>query len=287
MKNICISCVVGLIILATCCCSEEGGIETPSVSWIDEATPANVLPANGLIGDDWQLAFSDEFNDGAVNFNKWTILDQHRGAVAKHGINNWYFKLENVSESDGNLILKNTKVGNDVMYCASINSNKKYFMKYGYTEARVKIADTNAGALTAFWLQSNTMGNIDGTGNDGAEIDIFESAYVTDEVITTIHIDGYAAPDHQEKNYRYVTPGLFDGYHIWGCLWDENSVKIYYDGKLTAEYDGIWVPQVEEFLYLSTVATFGETAYFKERQPDSWLSEACFDYVRVWTKGKK
>ena len=286
MKNICISCIMGVIMLTTCCCSEEGEIKSASLSWIDKGTPVDVLPANNQIGEDWQLAFSDEFNGEAVDFNKWTILDQYRGAVTKHGIKEWYFKPENVAVSNGNLILKNTKVGTDIMNCASVYSNKKYFMKYGYAEARVKIADTNAGALTAFWLQSNTMSNVDGTGNDGAEIDIFESAYVTDEMITTIHIDGYAE-DHQQKSYRYVTPGIFDGYHTWGCLWDENSVKIYYDGKLTAEFDGTWIPQVEEFLYLSTVATFGEKAFFKDRQPDSWLSEACFDYVRVWTNSKK
>lgn len=286
MKNSCIYCIMGFILLAAWGCSEESVIQSPSISWVDATSPVDVLPANSQIGEDWQLTFSDEFNGEAVDFNKWTLLDEHRGAVTKHGIKEWYFKPENVSVSNGNLVLKNTKVGTDRMDCASVYSNKKYFMKYGYAEARVRIADTNAGALTAFWLQSNTMTKVDGTGNDGAEIDIFESAYVTDEVITTIHIDGYAA-DHQQKSYRYVTPGVFDGYHTWGCLWDEESIKIYYDGKLTAEFDGRWIPHVEEFLYLSTVATFGEKAFFKDRRPDSWLSEAYFDYIRVWTKGKR
>lgn len=279
-----IFCALGLMSFITCCCTDDSPIETPSISWIDKATPVEVLPANDLIGDDWQLEFSDEFNDGAVDFNKWTILDQNRGSVTKHGINEWWFKVENVSESDGNLILKNTKVGDDMMYCGSVYSNKKYYMQYGYAEARIKVADTRGGALTAFWLQSNTMGNIDGSGNDGAEVDIFESAYVDDHVISTIHFDGYA-DDHQEKNFQYVTPDLFDGYHIWGCLWDEESIKIYYDGRLTAEFDGKWVPQVEEYLYLSTVATFGNGAIdFRNRKADSYLSEALFDYVRVWVK---
>lgn len=127
------------------------------------------------------------------------------------------------------------------------------------------------------------MGNVDGTGNDGAEIDIFESAYLADEVISTIHIDGYGA-DHQEKNFRYATPGVHEGYHVWGMLWDENSVKIYYDGEFKAEFDGKWIPKVKEYLYLSTVATFSGEGNFKDLPVDSQLTAAYFDYVRVWTK---
>ena len=113
-------------------------------------------------------------------------------------------------------------------------------MKYGYAEARIKVDDIKKTPLTAFWLQSSNMQNVDGTGNDGAEIDIFESAYLAEEALSTIHIDGYK-DYHQEKNFRYETPGIHEGYHVWGMLWDENSVKIYYDGELKAEFDGKWI----------------------------------------------
>ena len=63
-------------------------------------------------------------------------------------------------------------------------------------------------------------------------------------------------------------------------------VKIYYDGEFMAEFDEKWVPRVEEFLYLSTVATFSGQGDFKGKPADSWLSEARFDYVRVWTNDK-
>lgn len=160
-------------------------------------------------------------------------------------------------------------------------------MHHGYAEARIRLADIRMSALTAFWLQSPTMRSIDGTGNDGAEIDIFESAYTSDTIITTIHIDGYEEA-HQEKNFRYAAPGIHEGYHIWGMWWDDDGIRIFLDGELKAEFDGIWVPrkEIDEYLYLSTVATFSGEGDFVSQPADSSLTQACFDYVRVWTKSR-
>ena len=105
-------------------------------------------------------------------------------------------------------------------------------------------------------------------------------------VFCPVHIDGYK-DYHQEKNFRYETPGIHEGYHVWGMLWDENSVKIYYDGELKAEFDGKWIPKVEEYLYLSTVATFSGEGNFKDLPADSQLTAAYFDYVRVWTRNNQ
>lgn len=265
------------------CSNEQIEQEPPQSAFVDSATPQDALPANSHIGTNWELTFSDEFNDNYINFNKWVVKNESRGKRENLGIAEWFFKPENVAEENGNLVLKVSKVGTDKMYCSSIFSNGRYYMHYGYAEARIKVADIKKTPLTAFWLQSDAMGHVDGTGNDGAEIDIFESAYLTNEVISTIHIDGYGDA-HQEKNFRYATPGIHEGYHTWGMLWDENSVKVYYDGELKAEFDGIWVPKVKEYLYLSTVATFSGQGNFKDLPADSQLTAAYFDYVRVWTK---
>ncbi len=278
--------LLGIFTLASCADDAEAvGTDDNHSKFVDTMTPAGVQPENNLIGDGWKLEFSDEFNDGRIDFNKWIVKDESRGSRPTLGITEWFFKPEAVEEKDDALVIKAKKVGEDIMHCGSVYSYTKYNMHHGYVEARIKLADMKKSVLTAFWLQSPTMGNVDGTGNDGAEIDIFESAYVTDELITTIHIDGYA-DSHQEKNVRYETPGVFEGYHTWGMLWDETGIKVYYDGELKATFDGIWVPEkaVDEYLYLSTIATFSGQGDFKGQPADSWLTEAYFDYVRVWVK---
>lgn len=283
-KNILILAAAFCSLTAMSSCDDNVVTHRVAPSFVDKDTPTDAQPVNTEIGSGWKLEFSDEFNDGWVNLNKWVVKDESRGARTNLGIKEWFFKPQNVAEEDGNLVLKVTKVGTDVCHCSSVYSNGKYTMKYGYAEARIKNADINKTPLTAFWLQSNNMSHVDGTGNDGAEIDIFESAYTANEVISTIHIDGYST-SHQETNQRYETANLFGDYHIWGMLWNENEIKIYYDGQLKATFnDPKWIPQVPEYLYLSTVATFSGQGDFKSQPADSYLTSAYVDYVRVWTR---
>lgn len=276
---------LSFILFALVSCTDEVMATTTVGKLVDKDTPTHVLPQNKHIGTGWKLEFSDEFNDAQIDLSKWTVKDESRGSRPELGITEWFFKPEAVEERDNALVIKAKKVGTEQMYCGSVYSYKKYNMHHGYVEAHIKLADIRKSVLTAFWLQSPTMGHIDGTGNDGAEIDIFESPYVSEEALSTIHIDGYADA-HQEKNFRYATPGIHDGYHVWGMLWNEKGIKIYYDGELKAEFNGTWVPEksMDEYLYLSTVATFSNEGDFKGQPTDTWLTEAYFDYVRVWVQ---
>lgn len=288
MKNIFKVFLCGCACLSSACSESDGIHYALPPSMIDVATPSRVLPTNESVGTDWTLVFSDEFSDGRIDFNKWTVNDitTSRTPRPQLGIKEWYWKQDQVLESDDNLVLKVSKVGNDVMHCSSVFSYKKYAFKYGYIEARIKVADIRKATHTAFWLQSTNVNAVDGTGNDGAEIDIFESAYISEKAASTIHIDGYGK-DHQQKHIEYESANLHQDYHIWGLLWDEHSLKVYYDGVLKAEFDEKWVPKVEEYIQLSTGATFSNEGDFIGQPSDSSLSEAYVDYVRVWKLGNR
>jgi beta-glucanase (GH16 family) len=128
---------------------------------------------------------------------------------------------------------------------------------------------------------------VDGTGNDGAEIDVFESAFVEDKTASTIHIDGYGN-DHQENSKRYPAAGLHGSFHVWGMLWDENQIKIYYDGELKAEFskeggEEKWISRTKEYVQLSTGASWANEGDFKSASVDSHLTNAYVDYIRIWT----
>ena len=79
------------------------------------------------------------------------------------------------------------------MYCGSVDSRGKYEPQYGYYEVKLKIADSDKWTHTAFWFQGNLQHAVDGTANDGAEIDVFESAWEDEKVGSVIHYDGYGA----------------------------------------------------------------------------------------------
>ena len=122
---------------------------------------------------------------------------------------------------------------------------------------------------------------IDGTGKDGAEIDIFESAWNGDFTKSVVHIDGYADA-HQSNTMRYETPGLHDGYHVFGLDWGPNRMDIYYDGEKKVTYTGDWVPDVQEWLWLSVGASFGDGNF--QAQVIGKLTEATVDYVRAYKR---
>ena len=248
---------------------------------VDHATPAGAMPLSG--GTGWTLDFSDEFTGTSLDTTKWGIdvSANSRAPRVDRGIDDWWWVSDNVSlDGSGNLVLDVVKHDANTMHCGSISSDGKYEPTYGYFEARIKIADTSKDTHTAFWLQGANQGNVDGTGNDGAEVDIFESAWTGDYTKAVVHIDGYGA-QKQASTKQYSTPGLHSGYHTFGMEWTADYMKIYYDGVLKTTYTGIWVPRVPEWLWLSCGASFGDIGSFQS-EANGLLTSACVDYVRVW-----
>lgn len=62
-------------------------------------------------------------------------------------------------------------------------------------------------------------------------------------------------------------------------------MDIYYDGNLSATYKNTkWIPQVDEYLWLSDEASFGIKGDNFTSQPVGFLTSAYVDYIRVWKK---
>lgn len=269
-------------------------------SFVDTQTPSGVLPVNDFIGTDWALDFSDEFNGSVIDDMKWEKDDSKnsRGSKLGIGIKEWYFKPENLELRDGKLVIKVTKPEEGVMHCAGIHGYKsgggaKYNFQYGYVEARIKIADSSKGTHTALWMSGAGQKNVDGTCNDGAEIDIVESSELTDHSHLTLYWDGYGTPEARIAGKQYEAPGIHDGeFHTFGLLWTENVLRVYYDGKPTmfgktyVEFtELIHMVRAAEYLWLSCGASNQNVPgiTFKD-EPLGLLTEAEIDYVRVWKK---
>jgi len=258
-----------------------------SQNFIDPQTPSGTQPENNHIETGWTLDFSDEFKGSYVNTTKWNVDNSttSRTALPKIGVDYWFWKPSNVAMDGENLVLKVTKENSNTMFCGSVNSRGKYSTQYGYIEVRVKLADTSKGTHTAFWLQGLDQGKVDGTGNDGAEIDVFESAWLNDYTQITMHIDGYKDA-HQSKSVGYSPANMHQGFHTWGLLWTKDSLTVYFDGNyMTSVKDIKWIPWNKEYLWLSDGADFilSGDSYFKDLGVGP-LTEAYIDYVRVWKK---
>jgi hypothetical protein len=263
-------------------------------SFVDSNTPVNSQPL-GVAGD-WTLDFSDEFNDTGLNLSKWykSVSSKSRTPRTTLGIDDWWWVEDNAFlNGTGELVLRGTKVDGNTMYCGSIESRNLYEPIYGYLEARINIATTDKGNHTAFWLQGHNQGNVDNSAADGAEVDIFESAWNNNTSKAVVHYDGYGA-DKKNHTISFNTPGIHSGYHIFGLLWTESEMYIYYDGVQVSSTNtgkpfpfsteplngNSLVPNVPEWLWLSVGASFADGDF--QSQSVGTLSDALVDYVRVY-----
>ncbi len=269
---------------------------------VDVATPINSQPF--VIGADkkpltnvttsmapkgYQLDFSDEFNASTLNLTKWSIDDspKSRNARPNVGVNDWFWKPSLVSVNGTDLVLKASKFDSNTMYCSAINSRGKYDQQYGFFETRIDNADIQKAVHTAFWLTGGTQGNVDGSGNDGCEVDVFESAYTSGgQTQTALHWDGYGdAAKGWTKHWANAGPfaaDIHNGYHIFGFEWDATGMAFYYDGVKMFTYTGVGTPLVKEYILLSTGASFGDGDFTSRTVGE--LTDAKVDWIRVYTK---
>ncbi len=232
------------LVVATFGCKAEQNIQPqkPPVvkEFVDSETPKDAVPF--FVGDslvktqkNWELSFSDEFNDTDINSSKWSIENtvRFREDVAVHS------STKQVEEKSGKAYLYYEKLPiNDTAYAAGrMNSKGKFSTTYGYLECKIHLVKPD-GYQTAFWMMPvadgpmSNAGTKDGTANDGAEIDIVEGNKLT-TYSNGLHWDGYAAPYHKSNGANIRAPDLFtQEYHIFGFEWTPTFLKFYYDGVL-------------------------------------------------------
>jgi beta-glucanase (GH16 family) len=260
MKNSIVSIVIIFTILG---CSGTKKITQVATSLIDAATPKEVIPlvANDSISKEslqqkWTLDFSDEFNDNAIDRNKWNIETSEKKRVDI----TLYADENTVEEKDGNAVIfykKAPEKNDSAYYVGRFNSKGKYAPTYGFLEARMQLVKPN-GFQTAFWMMPNAgtsmsnNGPHDGTAGDGAEIDIVEG-FKLKNYSYGLHWDGYAKGTHKGAGgAKPKIDNLYDGYHVFGLEWTPTYLRFYFDGKIIKEMtDPKAMIHVAEFIIFS------------------------------------
>lgn len=250
----------------------------------------------------WQLTWSDEFNGTKLDSEKW----QSAGDGPRRG---GYWDVNNAIVENGNLYLRTDYQENGRFgpgwYSGSIFTQYLFEKKFGYFECRCKCPGAE-GLWGAFWMLARGIENVDGTANDAAEMDIFESqayaypiALMHNSVSSTIHYDGYGV-DHKSVflgNYKVQKP--YTTFNTYGLEWNEKECVFYINGVETDRVDGKYVSQVAEYLWLSvevegyncvpgakedgTIAV-GNNGIITANPTDLFPVDMVVDYVRVYDK---
>ena len=245
-------------------------------------------------GQDWNLAWSDEFEADSIDNNNWNFQLVEAG----HFNEEWQ-RYTNSSKNayieDGCLIIKAIHESDDHAMgnytSARLHTANKQTWKYGKIVARAKLPFSK-GIWPAFWMLG---ANINENGGDtpwpqSGEIDIFELYGSKNDSLIEANIH-YADASGSHANMGAVPfkleEGRFaDAFHIFELEWDANRVAWLVDG---VEYASMPITDDEmsefhkEFFILLNVAVGGTWAGY----PDSnsvFPQYMYVDWVRVYKK---
>jgi beta-glucanase (GH16 family) len=272
---------------------------------IDPETPKNAKPFiieennsnSGVITEgvptvisdysQYSLKWSDEFDGTSLNSSKWASQYTYKYVTNRHpDLNHLYQIHGNVSVSNGSLKLKSTKTTNNSLSGACVTGQGLKYFQYGYFEARMYIMRPSTSASqSSFWLMYDDNGVRDGSPNDGCEVDVFESSWTGNRMQSNLHWDGYGSDKGGASSPLWTANGSVDGYHLYGLLWRNDLLRVYYDGVAQVSFSGYAnVPQAAEYLKLSTNAAFGDAKDAYPTRPLNTEYVTYVDYVRVYQK---
>ncbi|MDE7216234.1 MAG: glycoside hydrolase family 16 protein [Clostridia bacterium] len=171
------------------------------------------------------------------------------------------------------------------------DSNILWAQAFGYFETSIKFPDMD-GMWSAFWLQGNEMREIGFDGEDGTEIDIYESAFRlnNDKMSRMGHAllwNGYGKSGKVDGNIRLLEQNLYDGnFHTFSLLWTPECYVFFIDGYATWASNAGGVCKVPEFLRFTNEIDAGD-GYGPHGQKIGQFShdgEASMyvDYIRVY-----
>lgn len=224
--------------------------------------------------DEWELTFEDNFE--FLDRTKWKL---------ELGPRHCAYNVDDgdvVFTRDGKLhirtIYKDGSYG-EGWYTAMMKSSRKtdddapdyrgFSQTGGYFEARCRVARA-VGIWSAFWLMPDndiafSRDDIQFSGEDGVEIDIMESPHAyhpfkkqKNQNIHVIHADGYDDRLKSSKSPAFHVPNMYDEFHTYSLLWDEDKYTFFIDGQKTWEtthvYEGheMGICKVPEYLFLSS-----------------------------------
>lgn len=229
------------------------------------------LRADPPAGTEWKLVWGDEFDGKEVDDAKWEKVGDGKRRDA------FWLKKNAFLDGKGNLIVRSTKEPDGSFGCGGLRTRGRFTHSFGYYEIRCKVPD-EVGTWAAFWLYDACVGKIGNGGRDGAEIDIFEAVWRDeDKVNIAIHWDGYGK-EHRSWGEKVETPGVNEGFHVFGLLWTPDAYIFYHDGKELKRTAAGGVCQVP--LYIKVTTEIGTWAgdIKKAKLPDDFV----VDYVRVY-----
>lgn len=189
------------------------------------------LPASA---QNWELAWSDEFDGASIDSNKWEF---QLGDGTAYGIPGWgnnelqWYRMENATIENGHLIItaKKEQFAGHGYTSARMRTRLKGDWTYGRFEMRARLP-SGKGLWPAFWMlpTDNAYGGWAASG----EIDIMELVgHEPNKAHGTIHYGG-EWPNNTFTGSSHILPsGNFsDDFHLFSVEWKPGEIRWCVDG---------------------------------------------------------
>ncbi len=247
----------------------------------------------------FDLVWSDEFSGTEVDPNIWGGHYVWGNAEARNG-GYWHSSMASV---DGNNLTIKTEYLDEGAggkgpgyYSYGMDTRGRYEQRYGYFEVRCKMP-ASQGLWSAFWMLNDDTFLEDGTGQDGTEVDVFESTFYKDawygqgnNIVSGVVFDGYKEASQGLTIGKYRVDGnIYNEFHTYGLEWNENIYIFYVDGVETGRTSFGGVSRAKEWLILSVEVSGKDgiasgdnhgTGYIAKTKV--WPANFVVDYVRAY-----
>ena len=228
----------------------------------------------------FRMTFEDDF-DGELDRSVWSGHYTYGDASSIRKGSYWNNNM--AYTEDGKLIIPLRYLPDGMggtgagWYTAGLDTDSDapngFSQKFGYFECRC-ILPKGADIWSAFWMFNDSVVNVDGSGRDGTEIDIFESfSYgdlLSNVVQCNLHWDGYGEA-HQTGGHckaHVIGNNPYEEFNTYGLEWNENEYIFYVNGKEFYRTDEGGVCQNPLYLILS-VEVKGDNAVSSERDENA------------------
>ena len=251
------------------------------------------------ISENWELLWSDEFNDEELDLTKWNKLNWKPGWV-----NN---ELQAYTDRDTNIFLENGHLvlqgniepgysGTDYLgnnYVADytsgrVNTDDKFSTTYGRFDIKAKLP-AGKGSWPAIWMLGESISSI-GWPQCG-EIDIMEHVgYDLGLVHGSIHTQDYNHMYGTQKSGSKYVDDVTDAFHVYSLEWSPFYLRYLIDNEpFFFVYNdsngdfGKWPFNDPHYLILN-LAIGGDWGGVQGVSASAFPMKMYIDYVRVYKK---
>ena len=251
------------------------------------------------LSENWELLWSDEFNDEELDLTKWNKLNWKPGWV-NNELQAYTDRDTNIFLENGHLVLQGNiepgysgtdYVGNNYVadYTSGrVNTDDKFSTTYGRFDIKAKLP-AGKGSWPAIWMLGESISSI-GWPQCG-EIDIMEHVgYDLGLVHGSIHTQDYNHMYGTQKSGSKYVDDVTDSFHVYSLEWSPFYLRYLIDNEpFFFVYNdsngdfGKWPFNDPHYLILN-LAIGGDWGGVQGVSASAFPMKMYIDYVRVYKK---